>query len=74
MDELFAYAVYPARVVCETCQISTTVVNEDQGRRWLRGHGETFHDGPFEVGVWNGVAALRYDPEFIKQATKEIRW
>lgn len=74
IDELFAEAVYPIRVVCETCQIHATVVNEDQGRRWLRGHGETFHDGPFEVGVWNSVEALRYDPEVIASATRDLPW
>ena len=74
IDELFAHTVFPARVVCETCQISAPVVDADQGRRWLRGHGEVFHDGPFEVGVWTNVEALRYGPEVIAEATQDLLW
>jgi hypothetical protein len=74
IDTMLAHAIYPARIVCETCPISATVTSDDQARRWLRGHSDAFHDGPFEVGIWTNIEALRYTPEEIAHATVDLQW
>lgn len=75
---LFASVAFPAKLKCEECATGTTVLDADQGTRWLRGHGSTFHDGPFEVHIWSSVQALRYDSDDVvakmREAMKEIEW
>ena len=69
MDDLFAYAAFPAKVACQTCDptggFNATVFNQEQGTRWLKGHGMIFHNGPFEVGIWNNVQAPTMDTTLV---------
>lgn len=72
---LFAEVAFPAKLKCGDCAAATTVLDADQGARWLRGHGSTFHDGPFEVSIWSSLEALRYDGDLVaimREAMKEI--
>lgn len=77
MDDLFAYAVFPAKVACQTCDptggFNATVFDQEQGTHWLRGHGMIFHNGPFEVGIWNSVQTPNMDAAALAKDVKGIR-
>lgn len=78
MEDLFATVVYPAKIVCQDCEEAgspghnATILNADQGGRWLRGHGTTFHNGPFQVGIWSGVTPPTVDLDFARQAIRDV--
>lgn len=75
LTEVLTGAAYPARITCNLCPVTTTVIDPDEGTRWLAGHIGAFHqEGPIEFGVWSGVQALRYDPEFVQQTAREVHW
>lgn len=73
---LFADVGFPAKLKCDECFAAATVLDADQAARWLKGHGSTFHDGPFQVHIWSSVEALRYEPgelaAIMREAMKEV--
>lgn len=78
MDDPFTAVIYPAKIVCQTCEengspgSSTNIINRDQGERWLRGHGTTFHNGPFEIGIWSGIGKPGIDYDALKNGMRDV--
>lgn len=70
---LFTAVIFPARITCNDCTVTAVVLDIDQGTRWLLGHGNSHHDGPFEVGVWNKITDVNEDVDELRQRIREWR-